>query len=312
MIINALNKMAQSLTPKLSYAGQLIQTAHFSTTSSVVNANLETTDMFLRSCGGKTAAIETNAAWLWLNVSPENLIKNLLTNFDVGSDNWTLQKPELMKFIRSQVGVGELTNWTIALVNTRGDAGTFSMAGCAVGVTQRKPEDETWLGANPPSVFATSNANIQSPSHQALDLDLPIMTLNGHQLEDLLAKRDGLNGKPLFTTAEAAMLRECCQEQSTLGIAAKRLTSMRRPEGDTLKSKVPINGSVARQLRPKTHGLLLIYLIAPKGRIEWPETSPFVGLAFSFPSSETATTVEYRVNKIWDAMGGREDDDGDD
>jgi hypothetical protein len=87
---------------------------------------------------------------------------------------------------------------------------------------------------------------------------------------------------------------------------------MRRSAGDHDKKSARIDGGVARQLRPKTHGLLLVYLIEPKDRSAWPRNAPFVGLAFCFPTSETATSVEYRVNKVWDAMGGEENEDGED
>jgi len=62
-----------------------------------------------------------------------------------------------------------------------------------------------------------------------------------------------------------------------------------------------------RQLRPKTQGLLLIYPLMPKGVAEWPNESPFMGLAFSFPSSHTARAVDYKVNKVWQATFHDED-----
>lgn len=86
------------------------------------------------------------------------------------------------------------------------------------------------------------------------------------------------------------------------------------------------NGRIVRELRPKSRGLLLIYpLRQPEIVPEDKELSrpaeptgldpngpPIIGLAFSFPTSETAVRVEYRVNRVWDAM--LEDDDayGDD
>jgi hypothetical protein len=312
MIVTALNKMAHSRTQRLSYAGQIVQTAHFATNANVVRANLETMDRFLQSCGGKSAATETNSAWLWLNVKSEHLLQSLLGSFTVASENWRLQKAELVKFIRCQADAGELVAWTVALVNTRGDASTFALTGCDVGITLRKPEEGTWLGDEVPPLFTAPNANIQSPSHQALDLDLPAMTLTKSMLAELLAKREVQNGASLFKVAEVAMLTQCCEESTTLGVAAERLTAMRRPPGEDGKRRSRIDGGVARQLRPKTHGLLLVYLIEPKGHQEWPRIAPFVGLAFCFPTSETATGVEYRVNKVWDAMGDQEEEDGDD
>ena len=68
-----------------------------------------------------------------------------------------------------------------------------------------------------------------------------------------------------------------------------------------------MRGEVARHLRPKTHGLLTIYPLLPKGVEDWPVDEPFIGLAFSFPSSHTARAVDYKVNKVWQATFHDED-----
>lgn len=64
------------------------------------------------------------------------------------------------------------------------------------------------------------------------------------------------------------------------------------------------NGRVARELRPKEQGLLLIYPLYAKGDPVTPaeDAPPFIGLALSFPSSDTAARVEYKVNTVWGAM----------
>ncbi|MEI6392744.1 MAG: Z1 domain-containing protein [Verrucomicrobiota bacterium] len=307
LLITALNKMAHARTQKLSYAGQLVQTAYFATDPSVVRANFKTVEKFLESLGGQSKATETSAAWLWRSIRSEHLLENLLTTFKVASESWRLQLPELMKFIRTQADHGELTTWTVALVNTHGEAGKISLVGCDVGLAQRKPEDGTWPMDKVPSVFVAPNANIQSPSHQALDLELPEMALSEALLADLLAKRAVEDGAPLFKPAEEALLHQCCLEGVTLGVAAERLTLLRRPPDEDAKKRSRINGEVARQLRPKTHGLLLIYPLVPKGVDQWCNQSPFMGLAFSFPSSHTARAVDYRVNKVWQATFHDED-----
>ena len=74
------------------------------------------------------------------------------------------------------------------------------------------------------------------------------------------------------------------------------------------------NGRIVRELRSKTRGLLLIYPLSPppvvpaaKGDSGPGEPTglavtgtPIIGLALSFPTSDTATSVEYQVNKVWD------------
>jgi hypothetical protein len=85
------------------------------------------------------------------------------------------------------------------------------------------------------------------------------------------------------------------------------LTIRRNPRGKGATGKQNVRGEVARQIRPKTHGLLTIYTLLPKDVGDWPSDEPFMGLAFSFPSSHTARAVDYKVNKVWQATFHDED-----
>jgi hypothetical protein len=305
LLVTAMNKMSHAQTQRLSYAGQLVQTAHFVTISKVVRENADLVARFLDSLGGRKAAKETSAAWLWKNVNAAELLDGLLRDFSVASEGWRLQKPELMEFIRRQASAGELTSWTVALVNTRGEGGTFPLAGCDAGVAERKPEDGSWEIGRVPALYAARNANIQSPSHQALDL--AEMILDETSLADLLTKRAVEDGAPLFVSSEVELLQQCCAEKVSLAVVAERLTTLRKPPGESDGKRARINGEVARHLRPKTHGLLLIYPVVPTEKRWSNGEPPFMGLAFSFPSSHTARAVDYKVNKVWQSSFHDED-----
>lgn len=299
LLVTAMNKMSHARTQRLSYAGQLVQTSHFATTQKIVRDNANSVAQFLDGLGGQAAAKETSSAWLWKTVKPGQLLDGLLRDFSVASEGWRLQKAELIEFIRRQANTGELTNWTVALVNTGGSARKFPLSGCNPGIAERSPEEDTWPATKTPSLYATRNANIQSPTHQAIDL--AELILDESTLGELLAKRAVEDGSPLFTPPEEALLQHCCTERTTLAVAAERLTNLRKPPVEGKKKPARINGEVARQLRPKTHGLLLIYPLVPKDK-RWPISEPpFMGLAFSFPSSHTARAVDYKVNKVWQA-----------
>lgn len=295
LLITAMNKMSHARTQRLSYAGQLVQTAYFETKPEVVRENARIVARFLEGLGGCDAATPAHGGWLW-KVTPTQLLDDLLHDFSVASEGWKLQKPELMEFIRKQVAAGELTDWTVALINTDGTAGTFQIAGCNAGKAERKPENDTWNNGRVPEIYAARNANIQSPSHQAIDLAQ--MCLDESVLTALLAKRTAQDGDPLFSPEAAAVLSRCRDEGATLSVAAERLTALGKPaEGGARRTR--INGETARNLRPKTNGLLLIYPVVPTDS-RWPANEPpFMGLAFSFPSSDTARAVDYRVNKVW-------------
>jgi len=298
LLVTAMNKMSHAQTQRLSYAGQLVQTAHFVTGVEVVRSNAEVVGRFLRGLGGSKSAKPPSAgAWLWQSVKADQLVDGLLRDFSVASEVWRFQKPEMIEFIRRQAANGELVNWTVALVDTDGDAGSCDLGGCRAGKAERKPEDGSWAGDTPPSLYRARNANIQSPAHQALDL--AELAFDGAMLAHLLAKRTDENGGLLFSADEAELLKACLNPKATLRQAAERLSTHRKPSEGSESKRVRINGEVARQLRPSTHGLLLIYPVVPtEGR--WPQAeSPFMGLAFSFPSSHTARAVDYRVNRVW-------------
>lgn len=302
LLVTAMNKMSHAQTQRLSYSGQLIQTAHFATALETVRNNKAIVETFLDGLGGHMSAKPKPpgaAAWIWQNVKASQLVDDLLHGFSVAFESWRFQKPELIKYISRQAANGELINWTVALVHTDGNAGWVDLAGCKAGKAERSPENNTWETNEIPPIYSPGKANIQSPAHQALDLAEIQIQFDQALLHQLLAKRIDENGGLLFNADEAGLLQQCLLEKVSLRQAAERLTLHRKPSESGERRGSHINGLVTRQLRPSTHGLMLIYPVVPTGK-RWPkDEAPFMGLAFSFPSSHTAKAVDYRVNRVW-------------
>lgn len=95
---------------------------------------------------------------------------------------------------------------------------------------------------------------------------------------------------------------------------------IRRLEERYTETKVP--GGCVRKVRPRTRGLLLIYVVQPYDRavqdpklpaldIALPEDLPLVGYGISFPKSDTDEKVEYVVSNVWakDSREMRETED---
>jgi len=293
LLITAMNKMSHAQTQRLSYAGQLIQTAYFDTSLEVVRRNVEVVKRFLMELG-ECQKQDTHP--LWRNVTSEQICDGLLRNYSITPEAWRFQKPEMIKFISRQAAQGELVNWTVVLVHTSGKAEKFEIPACSVGIAERGPEADSWENGTTPPIYRTRNANIQSPAHQALDL--AHFTIDDALLDHLLAKKTDEDGSPLFDEEERRLLKSCHAEGLTLLQAAELITAHRNSLRNGAGQDKRIHGQVARNLRPSTHGLLLIYPIVPKERV-WSQDEPFMGLAFSFPSSHTARSVEYRVNRVW-------------
>ena len=75
------------------------------------------------------------------------------------------------------------------------------------------------------------------------------------------------------------------------------LTRERRREAGKPESKSNTSdGKIVREKRPSSRGLLLLYPLDPEAI---KAQTPVVGFVISFPSSLNATTVEYRVNPVY-------------
>lgn len=72
------------------------------------------------------------------------------------------------------------------------------------------------------------------------------------------------------------------------------------------RESVPL-GSATREVRGPERGLLLIYLLDPRGPTNDPDAStPFTGFALSFPRIEGAIPVEYAVDKVYSQLFGED------
>jgi hypothetical protein len=138
--------------------------------------------------------------------------------------------------------------------------------------------------------------------------------------------------KQVWSDAERDWLRDQATAIRPLTRVALELAAQRAATEDTpVATSDVVPGEIARALRPKTHGLLLVYpLVQPvevpaqitKDKIVVATAQPIpgmdklgppsVGLAISFPDSESATRVEYQVNKRWNPELTEEPADNDD
>ena len=92
---------------------------------------------------------------------------------------------------------------------------------------------------------------------------------------------------------------------------AKGLTIARWEENkDAEKSEKPPEtaaGTDIRKVRRKTNGLLLIYPLDSRHARINNASKPVIGIAISFPKSETALEITYTVNNVFTRRGGDDD-----
>lgn len=96
------------------------------------------------------------------------------------------------------------------------------------------------------------------------------------------------------------------EKATALQLAVERWQNDRRPSKPKDPPTAP-GGKEIRQCRPKTRGMLLIYPLDPQHAALPQGSTPIVGMAISFPKSDTATEVTYTVNNVFTTRGGDDD-----
>jgi hypothetical protein len=305
LIVTALNKMGWNEKLELSCAGTLVQTTHLPTDARL-GRNAAHTGGFIRSLGA-TFSRRADSALIWRNVSPDR-VNAYLEGLEYPVHALRMAGADLAAFIRKQNGQGELITWTVALLanSKTAEEKRRDFGGHRFGWLHRSPARLPSGGDYP-----LRKASIYSPSDEALDLGDFILT---PELAAALVK------KLTWNDDERAWLHDQATTARPLDKIAQDLAARRAAKEDPPRgTPETVPGEIVRALRPKTHGLLLIYPLVQPTEVPQKETKegvvvalaqpfppgmdpagpPSVGLALSFPSSETAACVEYQVNKRW-------------
>jgi hypothetical protein len=193
--------------------------------------------------------------------------------------------PELRSFIEAQQENGGLAEWTIVVPG--GSRKPVEVAGHPLKLVYRKDvsADQKY--------FSLSKANVQDPAHEILDLDE--IELTEGILAEALAKLElRLGGPPV------PMIREGEEQDAVKACLGKNVADAVVALGGVRGKRVAsaIRDEV-RQLRPVNRGLMLIYLL-DTAEVEGLKDVRFVpALALSFPATNRAKRVQYKVNRTW-------------
>lgn len=300
MMVTALNKMCHSEKLELSWEGVLVQTAHLPKLDEVIQANLKTTGDFLANLPPPEGKDFEHRIWRGV---PAASVVRFVSRLKYPLESSRASGPQLASFIEKQQSIAELTYWTVVLVsNTQAPEDIRrDVAGQRVGLIRRSPESQT------AEDWTLTKSNILSPEDESIDLRSILMT--AELAGELALKRTLMSDHEFLTEHIGSTLREVA-----VGLTRKRIQEdPQRWRGNPTTDRP--NGRIVRELRPKSHGLLLIYPLVQQAVVPAdsksgraaeptgmnPKGPPIIGLALSFPTSDTAIGVEYRVNKVWDA-----------
>ncbi len=302
MVVTAMNKMCHSQKLELSWAGVLVQTTQLPKDERNA-ANLATTEALLAPLGSPDAGVDRETK-IWRGVRAV-AVAQFVEALRFPPEAARASGPQLAEFIRKQTGKepAELTVWTVALVSNSqaAEAQRRVIAGHGIGLIERSPESQ--LAGS----FGLIKGNILSPADEARDF-------RGVTFD--AAWCAAISAKP-----ELWDDTDWLQAQVGRDAAAVALDlTLRWQSGPEPKLKPPVkgetkrpNGRVLRVLRRRDHALLLIYPVLPPQEVPARDGRPkestglsasgdgIIGVALSFPASDTVLGVEYRVNKLWDA-----------
>jgi hypothetical protein len=264
LMVTSRAKMRTSEVMSLSFAGTVSETVVFHRTGDAPSRNRSAVERCIESLGTAGIEGEGTATRVWRGVGVQEVL-TLLESYRTHSAATKAQAEYLREYIVVQAAAGELVEWTVALVSSQArEARTTVIGGHRVRLVQRAE-----FGTSPQE-SAVAIKRLVNPRDETLDLSEAEM------------------GRALALT----------RQRFEAGLSRSR---RRDPPGTP-------DGVAIRSVRPEARGLLLIYPLLitsawelQSGDVEAVKGFETIGLAFSFPKSSTAKTIDYQVNNVyWD------------
>lgn len=280
LMVTSRVKMRNSYELQLAFAGSVQETVVFDRRADALARNSAAADRLVRSLGPPTEPAPHRARpegalhrWdgglLWSRVSPE-LVTEFLREFRTHRDAVKVNAGILAEYIERQVKIGELTEWTIALLAGK-EPEQILMGDQSVNLVKRKPNTRAYSLDEQKANGTYRIGRILAPRDEAIDLDCDA-----------------------YEAALDLTIREYTDDPQR----SRRKAAPTEPSGPSIRS-VRGFGDPGRGVTPHPErGLLLLYPLSPKyGEIDYDGT--VVGFGLSFPGSRRAQTVTYSVNNVY-------------
>ena len=257
MLITAMNKMRNSETRRVTYAGELLQIARYYKHNNCNAKNIKFADEWLKRLGRPRApSVKTRNNYLWNNVEPEKIVE-FLQNITIHASCFNASPKIVSQYIMTQVEDGELINWTVALVSTLSGE-VYPIGGVEIGLSWSSDNQADDLEND--TIYLIRN-NLITETDQ--DVDLTPEEKNRALQETIAHWKPTTRSKTQPVEASPVWIRKC---------------------------------------RNKKNGLLLIYVFKSgksENNLRAAYDDIYLGYAISFPGSDTATPVEYKVDEVY-------------
>ena len=244
LMVTSRVKMRHGTEIQLSFAGSISETVVFHRDAHNISRNFDATDGFIRRLGIPCETSPTRSRpsggthrWkgtcLWSDVSAEEVMA-FLDSYTTHDTAVRVHSRILREFIETQVGVNELTSWTVALMSG-GRGGQYVVGGRDVEATERSRSSRD---GETPEAERYVIRRLLAPRDEAIDLELEDYEW---ALQKTIASwrqdpgRSRRRREP--TTPSGPSIRERRNAQNGL-----LLVYPLSPEGDRVEGDVPIIG----------------------------------------------------------------------
>ena len=276
--ITAVNKMYNSKTVQVSWAGRLIETYQLSMAKSTKRSNLIVTDNFISSLG---EAERKGNNYLWRNVLPQDIC-DYFSNFKLPADLKKVNLDLICEYIRKLSNQGELTSWRVALLSKDDLSSNHTFSnGMKVGCwTRNRSKDTNDLN----TYFIRKNHIVGNQKEEFIDLDKETIE---QALQVTIERKREKKEEWTHDYPSPELVRKEFRSKTNPLLLIYPLN----PEGANVKDN---NGNIVQGTEAYAA-----------------QDEPFIGFAISFPRTDTGEAVSYQVNTIADIASTEESFDND-
>ncbi len=162
--ITAISKMRNVKKIQVSWSGRLIETYQLPTEKPIIHKNLVATNSLISKLGNPVTEEESNA-FLWLNVTPDNILK-YFSGFQVAKQLAKADLSLISKFISELNLEGELNSWSVVLMNKANSTRKYNPSdNLSVGCFTRNTAGDT------DTYIIKKNHIIGNPTIEFIDID---------------------------------------------------------------------------------------------------------------------------------------------
>lgn len=161
LLITAVNKMRTGTVMNVSYANSVVETVIFHKQPDVLENNLKVVDQFIQNRG--SPSIYQPNHYFWEDVPTSDIIE-LLNEYIVHKSSRKANPEILKKYLKKRVRNGELSHWTVVLINNSQPSNYYSIGGHNIGLSKRTPSDDS------ASTYGLKKGRLIDPKHESLDL----------------------------------------------------------------------------------------------------------------------------------------------